>query len=113
MIYIKLVRYIHDTRMKYFIRTLSHVECYVRHLVQDIQYLEKYIEFLPISRWYNLSFLLVFPLLTNKLPERRLAPRAPEEICVCEESPGFVREGKSVLYILCWIHSLRHQISLL
>ena len=82
MIYIKLVRYIHDIRMKYFIRTLSHVECYVRHLVHNIQYLEKYIEFLPISIWYNLSSLLVLPLLANKLPGRRLAPWVPEENCV-------------------------------
>ena len=96
MIYIKLVRYIHGIRIKYFIRTLSHVECYVRHLVHNIQYLEKYIEFLPISIWYNLSSLLVLPLLANELPGRLLAPWVPEEICVCEESPGFVRERDEI-----------------
>ena len=47
--------------------------------------------FLLICNWYNISTLLDFPLPTNKLPERRLAPWVPEEICVCEESPGFER----------------------
>ena len=88
--------------MNYFISTLSHVECYARHLVHNIRYLDKYIEFLLLSSWYNFSSLLILPFVTNKLPGRRLALWVPEETCVCEESPGFRRERwKLGLCIYC------------